>query len=156
MYRIAGSCISARTTLPSGHSLNSLWQSISKFVTQVFPPSSINLSWRRSGICAWLESFGIFFEPPPVSRAYILRGQSRDDTTSTHFLPWSFVTHDLIWNLTPIPKAENVRKSDAVPSLSKYLANLVGQHANAVQIVAKTVHSGSSVLDRLFSSIMKD
>jgi HNH endonuclease len=73
-----------------------------------------------------------------------------------HFLPWSFVTHDLIWNLTPIPKAENVRKSDAVPSLSRYLANLVSQHANAVQIVAKKLHSGNTELDRLLSSVMKE
>jgi hypothetical protein len=73
-----------------------------------------------------------------------------------HFLPWSFVTHDLIWNLTPIPKAENVRKSDAVPSLSRYLSNLVDQHAGAVQVIAKTVHSGNAQLNRLFSSVMKE
>jgi HNH endonuclease len=73
-----------------------------------------------------------------------------------HFLPWSFVTHDLIWNLTPIPKTENLRKSDAVPSLSRYLANLVDQHADAVQVVAKTVHSGNAELNRLFSSVMKE
>jgi len=73
-----------------------------------------------------------------------------------HFLPWSFVTHDLIWNLTPIPKVENVRKSDAVPSLSRYLTNLVSQHANAVQIVARSLHRGNVELDRLLSSIMKE
>ncbi|MBV9671480.1 MAG: hypothetical protein JO076_01470, partial [Verrucomicrobia bacterium] len=65
-----------------------------------------------------------------------------------HFLPWSFVTHDLIWNLTPVHKSENVRKSGAIPSL-RYLDRLVNQHADAVQIVARKLESGNSKMDRI-------
>jgi hypothetical protein len=52
----------------------------------------------------------------------------RPDYDLDHFLPWSFVTHDLIWNLTPAPGAINLAKSDAVPNLSRYLAAFVDQH----------------------------
>src|SRR5690606_225689 len=29
-----------------------------------------------------------------------------------HFLPWSFVAHDLIWNLHPVEKSINSKKSN--------------------------------------------
>lgn len=34
-----------------------------------------------------------------------------------HFLPWSFVTHDLIWNLHPVEKNINSKKSNFIPSI---------------------------------------
>jgi hypothetical protein len=49
-----------------------------------------------------------------------------------HFLPWSFVTHDLIWNLTPAPRSVNLAKSDAVPKLGLYLQPFVSQHYHAL------------------------
>jgi HNH endonuclease len=52
-----------------------------------------------------------------------------------HFLPWSFVTHDLIWNLTPTPGAINLAKSDAVPNLGRYLSTLVDQHYVAMPVL---------------------
>jgi hypothetical protein len=52
-----------------------------------------------------------------------------------HFLPWTFVTHDLIWNLTPAPAAINLAKSDAVPHLSRYLAAFVDQHYAAMPVL---------------------
>lgn len=33
-----------------------------------------------------------------------------------HFLPWSFVAHDLVWNLHPVEKLVNIRKSNFLPS----------------------------------------
>lgn len=37
-----------------------------------------------------------------------------------HFLPWSFVTHDLIWNLHPINKDINSSKSNNLPQKSYF------------------------------------
>ena len=37
-----------------------------------------------------------------------------------HFIPYSFVSHDLIWNLIPADKKFNNSKSDKLPSLNKY------------------------------------
>ncbi len=33
-----------------------------------------------------------------------------------HFLPWSYVVHDLLWNIVPVPKAVNSAKSDWLPA----------------------------------------
>jgi hypothetical protein len=52
-----------------------------------------------------------------------------------HFLPWSFVTHDLIWNLAPVPRLVNLNKSDAVPKLGLYLEPFVEQHYRALSIL---------------------
>lgn len=37
-----------------------------------------------------------------------------------HFLPWSYVAHDQLWNIIPTPKAVNSVKNDWLPSLEKY------------------------------------
>ncbi|QOR35072.1 HNH endonuclease [Clostridium sp. 'deep sea'] len=38
-----------------------------------------------------------------------------------HFIPWSFVLHDEVWNLVPTFKNINSAKNDKLPSLDKYL-----------------------------------
>jgi hypothetical protein len=63
----------------------------------------------------------------------------RADYDLDHFLPWSFVTHDLIWNLTPAPGAINLAKSDAVPNLSRYLPAFVGQHYLAMPVLKRAL-----------------
>lgn len=50
-----------------------------------------------------------------------------------HFLPWSFVVHDLLWNLTPVEAATNSMKGDVLPDLDLYLPRLARLHFAAVQ-----------------------
>lgn len=50
-----------------------------------------------------------------------------------HFLPWTFVGHDLLWNLVPVTGLTNSSKGDAVPNLSRYLPDLAAVHHIAVQ-----------------------
>jgi CRISPR/Cas system Type II protein with McrA/HNH and RuvC-like nuclease domain len=38
-----------------------------------------------------------------------------------HFVPWSYVTHDLLWNLSPTTGAINSSKGNNLPSTSLYL-----------------------------------
>lgn len=37
-----------------------------------------------------------------------------------HFMPWSFVLHDELWNLCPTTKSINSQKSDGIPKLEVY------------------------------------
>ncbi|GAB3719420.1 HNH endonuclease domain-containing protein [Spirosoma flavus] len=37
-----------------------------------------------------------------------------------HFLPWSYVAHDQLWNIIPTPKAVNSQKNDWLPSMELY------------------------------------
>lgn len=51
-----------------------------------------------------------------------------------HFLPWSFVVHDLFWNLTPVELATNSAKNDGLPDLDLYLPRLANLHFEAIAV----------------------
>lgn len=52
---------------------------------------------------------------------YTNRPLSLDDLSIDHFIPWSFVLHDQLWNLAPTFKAINSSKNDKLPNLKLYL-----------------------------------
>ena len=54
-----------------------------------------------------------------------------------HFIPYNFVSHDLIWNLIPADKSFNSSKSDKLPSLDKYFNQFFYLHKTAIEIVRK-------------------
>ena len=37
-----------------------------------------------------------------------------------HFIPWSYVSHDRLWNIVPTPKNVNSTKNDKLPSIDLY------------------------------------
>ncbi|MBI4660943.1 MAG: hypothetical protein HY735_19080 [Verrucomicrobia bacterium] len=63
--------------------------------------------------------------------------QLGDNFTIDHFLPWSFVVHDLHWNLTPVEPATNSSKSDSLPDLDVYLPRLAKLHFGAIKAAKK-------------------
>lgn len=52
-----------------------------------------------------------------------------------HFIPWSFVSHDLQWNLLPSDKSINCSKSNKLPSLELYLTKFVETQKRGLEIV---------------------
>ena len=64
-----------------------------------------------------------------------------DDFSLDHFLPWSFVAHDLLWNLVPAPKAVNASKGDQLPEISLYFDAFAQMQYEAVQAVARPNHA---------------
>ena len=66
-----------------------------------------------------------------------------------HFIPWSFVVHDLLWNLLPSDASINSSKSNCIPSLEKYLEPMTRlQHA------ALRENYASNPSDKLFEDYM--
>ena len=57
-----------------------------------------------------------------------------DDFSIDHFLPWSFVVHDSLWNLTPVEKSTNSMKSDKLPNLKIYLPRLAELHYKSIEV----------------------
>lgn len=49
-----------------------------------------------------------------------------------HFVPYSFVSHDLIWNLIPADKTFNIIKSNKLPSIDKYFTSFYSLQKLAV------------------------
>ena len=52
-----------------------------------------------------------------------------------HFIPYNFVSHDLIWNLIPSDKSFNSTKSDKLPPLEKYFNSFFALQKTAFDIV---------------------
>lgn len=50
----------------------------------------------------------------------IYSNQTVKKYTLDHFIPWSFVTHNQLWNLIPIPQPINSQKSNNLPKLDLY------------------------------------
>jgi hypothetical protein len=54
-----------------------------------------------------------------------------------HFVPWSYVTHDLLWNLSPTTGAINSSKGNNLPSINAYLDEFSYLQYRAFQEVFK-------------------
>ena len=66
----------------------------------------------------------------------IYSGETLDDSFSIdHFLPWSFVAHDLLWNLAPVLKVTNSKKSDSLPKAELYLPKLSTLHHESLLLM---------------------
>lgn len=52
-----------------------------------------------------------------------------------HFVPWSFVSHNLLWNLLPADASINSSKSNNLPLLDEYLRPFAKMHQQAIHII---------------------
>lgn len=60
---------------------------------------------------------------------------SKNNYDLEHFIPWSFVSHDLQWNLLPSDKSINCSKSNKLPPLELYLSKFVETQKKGLEIV---------------------
>ena len=51
-----------------------------------------------------------------------------------HFLPWSFIGHDQLWNLIPTAQGVNSAKSDNIPSMTDYLDNFITIQQTSLEV----------------------
>ena len=59
---------------------------------------------------------------PTLTCIYSGQSITASNLSLDHFLPWSFVAHDQIWNIIPTPKSINSAKSDWLPSVDLYFS----------------------------------
>lgn len=58
-----------------------------------------------------------------------------------HFIPWSFVLHDELWNLTPTFQKVNSSKNNSLPNIDKYIDNFCNlQYLAFVTAQKKNMH----------------
>lgn len=63
-----------------------------------------------------------------TDKSLVVKGYDLD-----HFIPWSFVSHNLLWNLLPADSSINSSKSNNLPSLDKYLKSYANLHHEALK-----------------------
>lgn len=114
------------------------------------PPTRNNLTKQRK-----LFWDIVIDEMDSVECIYTKRILNKSDYAVEHFIPYSFVSHDLIWNLVPADKSFNSSKSNKLPQLDKYFMPFYTIQKCAFDII-KTKNPNSKILEdylTVFSTI---
>jgi hypothetical protein len=62
---------------------------------------------------------------------------SKNNYAIEHFVPYSFVSHNLIWNLIPANQSFNSSKGDKLPLMEKFFDPFYETQARAIEIIKK-------------------
>jgi hypothetical protein len=79
----------------------------------------------------------VFRERGEIRCIYSGQNMQIDAFSLDHFLPWSYVVHDQLWNIIPTPRGVNSSKSDSLPELSRYFDAFARLQYDGIQIVAR-------------------
>lgn len=74
----------------------------------------------------------------PVNCIYTGRELYINEYDLDHFIPWSFVSHDLLWNLIPADGSINSSKSNRLPDLNIYLPKLASMQLHGLKTFIKS------------------
>jgi hypothetical protein len=91
-------------------------------------PNDRNLSQERKYWELYLKE-----HPEPASCIYSGQPLQGQKIAIDHFIPWSYVVHNDVWNLTPTLPAVNSSKSDWLPDLDAYLPKFAQQQYHSLQ-----------------------
>ncbi len=73
----------------------------------------------------------------PIEEIYSQRILTEDDISIDHFVPWSYVAHDELWNLHPTTKSINSKKSNNLPDWDIYFSLLCKQEYLSYSMIWK-------------------
>lgn len=73
-----------------------------------------------------------------------------------HFIPWSYIGHDRLWNLIPTFDNINSSKNDKLPMLSEYMDKYCEIQFSAINYIRKTPKSGQFLEEYLDIDKMLD
>lgn len=71
----------------------------------------------------------------PINCIYTNKELHPNDYDLDHFIPWSFVSHDLLWNLIPSDGSINSSKGNKLPDLDIYLPKLAKLQHKSLQLI---------------------
>lgn len=77
----------------------------------------------------------VFGELGSVNCNYTGSKLQMDDYAVEHFIPYAFVSHDLMWNLIPADRSFNCSKNEKLPSLDRYFEDFFRLQKSAIEII---------------------
>lgn len=105
---------------------------------------------ERSSLAQQRKYWDIIFESVgTIPCIYTGKMLSKDSFDLDHFIPWSFVAHDLMWNLVPADSSINSSKSNHLPALDKYLASFAERQQTGIRIVSQIAPNSKLLEDFL-------
>lgn len=91
--------------------------SVPGIVDKLYPPKERKLEKVKK---YWKMTVSI----KPVCEIYGEELLNERNLSIDHFVPWSYVAHDELWNLTPTTRSINSRKSNSLPDWNTYFPML--------------------------------
>lgn len=73
----------------------------------------------------------------PVKEIYNEQFLTQEDISIDHFVPWSYVAHDEMWNLNPTTRSINSSKSNNLPEWDLYFNRLAEQEFISYELMWK-------------------
>ncbi len=115
---------------------------------KLMPPSKRNLSnakkiWKEVG--RNMKIYDIYTDKELTDRNYCEYGNLSID----HFIPWSFVMHDELWNLTPTFGRVNSSKSNRLPNYDLYIEKFCEIQYSAYTIIKENKYLKNNLEDYL-------
>lgn len=77
-----------------------------------------------------------------------------NDYALDHFVPHASVSHDLLWNLVPIDKSFNSKKSDRLPSFELHFDSFFSLQQKAFEIISH--HDPKNILLQDYLTVFPD
>ena len=114
------------------HYLQARNPNVPGIINKIHPPAQRDLSSARA---FWMSVREAFSNSGTISNFQDIYSERQlsEAFSIDHFLPWSFIVHDLIWNLIPVEPATNSSKRDTLPNFDLYIPRLAKLHYNAIK-----------------------
>jgi len=104
--------------------------SVPGIADKLYPPQERKLEKVKK---YWKMIIGI----EPVREIYGCETLTEKDVSIDHFVPWSYVAHDEMWNLSPTTKRINSSKSNNLPDWDTYFERLAKLEYQAYSLMWK-------------------
>ncbi len=104
--------------------------SVPGIADKLFPPQERKLEKIK-------KYWKLILSIEPVREIYGNQVLSERDISIDHFVPWSYVAHDEMWNLNPTTKSINSSKSNNLPDWETYFERLVIQEYQSYKAIWK-------------------
>lgn len=105
-------------------------------VNKLYPPQKRKLEKVK-------KYWKLIIDIAPLHDIYAGEILTNQDISIDHFVPWSYVAHDELWNLHPTTKSANSSKSNSLPDWNKYFPLLSSMEYYSYQMMWQydSVHS---------------
>ena len=103
---------------------------IPNIVNKLFIPQ------QRNSLSKQTQYWKLILNHQEIECIYSQAKLNKDNISLDHYLPWSFVAHDQLWNLIPTIPSVNSSKSNNIPAKS-YFSNFVELQYRGLTIYAQ-------------------
>lgn len=122
-------------------------QGVPAVSSKLFPPQ------ERDSLKTQTEYWKLVLKHSDVRCIYTDERLSTDRLSLDHYLPWSFVAHDQLWNLIPTLPEVNSSKSDQLPA-TRYFDRFVSLQHHGLTVTNK--NAGEQEWDKYIESYISD